>query len=119
MPSSVINYAGQPYTAGATWLTNNAGNFGTQETTDFINGSAVTLYTGDVVKVGTSAAADPTAFNVTTTTTAQDPLTVGVVGGITNQASAGGLIPYQAAPWRYDAVGTTSASATVTDVTCL
>ena len=29
MPTPVINYAGQPYTAGASWQTTNAGNFGT------------------------------------------------------------------------------------------
>jgi hypothetical protein len=120
MPTSpVINYAGQPWTAGATWQTNNAGNFGTQDCTDFLNGSNTTLWTGDVVKVGTSAAADPTAFNATTTTTAQDPLTVGVVGGITNQPSAGGPVPFQLTAWRYDSVTTTNGSPTVTDTSTI
>jgi hypothetical protein len=119
MPTSpVINYAGQPWTAGATWQTNNAGNFGTQDCTDFLNGSNGTLWTGDVVKVGTSAAADPTAFNATTTVTAQDTLTVGVVGGITNQPSAGGPVPFQLTAWRYDSV-TTAGTATVTDASTL
>src|SRR5215471_16336955 len=115
MPSSVINYAGQPYTAGATWQTNNAGNFGTQETTDFLNGSNGTLWTGDVVVVGTSATTpDPTAFNVTSIASASSPYTVGVVGGITNQPSQGGPVPFQLAAWRYDSV-TTAGTATVTD----
>lgn len=120
MPTPVINYAGQPWTAGATWQLNNAGNFGTQEVTDFTNGSAVTLYTGDVVVLGTVATTpDPTGFNVNTIASASSPLVVGVVGGMTNQPSAGGLIPYQTTPFRYDACGTTASSATVTDTTCL
>src|SRR5215467_9716187 len=96
MATPVINYAGQPYTAGATWLTNNMGNFGTQETTNFVNGSTTTLYTGDVVVLGTSAATpDVQAFNVTTAAAASSPYIVGVVGGETNMASAGGPIPFQ------------------------
>jgi hypothetical protein len=119
MPTSpVINYAGQPWSAGATWLTNNAGNFGTQDVTNFTNGSNITLFPGDVVKIGTAAAADPTAFNVTTSTTAQDPLTVGVVGGMTNVPAAGGAIPFQLTAWRYDSV-TTAGTATVTDTSCV
>lgn len=115
MPTPVINYAGQPWTAGATWQTNNAGNFGTQEVTDFTNGSGVTLYTGDVVVLGSGATIpDVTAFQVTTTTTVSSPYIVGVVGGITNQASAGGPVPFQTPAWRYDAV-TVAASATQPD----
>jgi len=104
------------WTAGATWQLNQLGNTGSQQVVNFLNGSAVTLYTGDVVIVGTSAAADPTAVNATTTATANSPLIVGVVGGETNMPGAGGPIPLQTPPVRYDTnAGTTSASPTVTD----
>jgi len=118
MPSSVINYAGQPWTAGASWQTNNAGNFGTQETTDFLNGSNGTLWTGDVVVLGSGGPGgtipDVTAFNVDTTTTVSSPYVIGVVGGITNQASQGGPVPFQTPAWRYDSA-TTAVGTTVTD----
>lgn len=120
MPTPVINYAGQPFSAGATWQTNNAGNFGTQEVTNFLNGSNGTLWTGDVVVLGTSATTpDVTGFNVTTATAASSPYVVGVVGGMTNQAAAGGPVPFQLTASRYDSVTTTGASATVTDTQCV
>lgn len=105
MPTPVINYAGQPWSAGATWQTNNAGNFGTQEVTDFSNGSGVTLYTGDVVVLGSGATIpDVTAYQITTTTTVSSPYVVGVVGGMTNQAFAGGPNPFVTPAWRFDSV---------------
>lgn len=110
MPTPVINYAGQPWSAGATWQTNNAGNFGTQEVTDFSNGSGVVLYTGDVVALGSGtnlgldAGGQPTGFEVTTVAAASSPYVIGVVGGMTNQASAGGPNPFVTPAWRFDSV---------------
>lgn len=119
MVAPQINYAGQPWTAGATWLTNVIGNQGTQDVTDFINGSGGTLYTGDVVVLGTSTTTpDVQGFNVTSTTTVSSPYVVGVVGGITNMAFAGGAIPEQTPAWRYDSV-TTATSVTTTDSSAL
>jgi len=108
------------WTAGASWqVTNPVGNTMSQEVVNFINGSGITLYTGDVVVVGTSAATpDPTATNVTTTATAQSPYVVGVVGGETNMAYAGGAIPSQTPPTSYFTT-TTTASATVNDTTAV
>jgi len=108
------------WTAGASWqVTNPVGNTMSQEVVDFINGSGITLYTGDVVVVGTSAATpDPTGINVTSTATAQSPYVVGVVGGETNMAYAGGGIPSVTQPVTYF-TATTTASATVPDTTAV
>jgi hypothetical protein len=102
------------WTAGATWQTNQLGNTMSQEVVNFVNGSTVTLYTGDVVVLGTSTIPDPTAVNATSTTAASSPYVVGVVGGETNMAFAGGPIPEQTPPFRFDQV-TTTASAVVPD----
>jgi|SRR5215472_137830 len=122
MPTPVINYAGSPWTAGATWQTNQFGNFGTQEVTNFTNGSNGTLWTGDVVVLGSGGPAgtipDVTALSCDTTTTVSSPYVIGVVGGMTNMASAGGPVPFQTPPWRYDSV-TTAGTATVTDTSAI
>lgn len=116
MPQPLITYANKPWgDAGATWQTNYAGNFGTQTTMEFQNQSGGTLFTGDVVVLGTGATIpEVTAYNITTTTTVSSPYVVGVVGGLTNQVAAGGLNPFQLAAWRYDAVSINN-SVTVTD----
>ena len=128
MPSPTINAAGQPWSAGASWLTNYGANYGTQETTDFVNGSNGLLYPGDVVVVGTSTTTpDVNALNVTSTTTALSPYVVGVVGGraynplaptATSANVGGGFIPEQLSPARYDACNTNS-NTTVNDTSCV
>ena len=114
MPSKTIANDYGAWSAGATWQLNQLGNTMSQEVINFINGSAVTLFTGDVVVIGTSGAADPTAVNATTVAAANSPLVVGVVGGNTNMPAAGGAIPLQTPPTRFD-TATTAISATVTD----
>jgi|SRR5215831_18262475 len=122
MPTPVINYAGSPWTAGASWQTNQYGNFGTQEVTNFSNGSNGTLWTGDVVVLGSGGPAgtipDVTALSCDTTTTVSSPYVVGVVGGMTNMAGAGGPVPFQTPAWRYDSA-TTAVGTTVTDTFCV
>jgi len=102
------------WSAGATWQLNQLGNTGSQFVVNFINNSGLTLFTGDLV-----ALSEPTAVNVVTTTTAQSPLAVGVIGGETNMASAGGPIPQQTPPTRYDSNVTTATTAIVTDAAAL
>lgn len=127
MASPTIQNVNQAWTAGASWLNTYLGNQYSQETCVFQNNSGTSLYTGDVVILGNgtsgSFVADPTGLGVTTTTTAQSPLVVGVVGGEaynpgnktgTVQAG-GGLIPPQASPWTYSTGTWTSGTATLTD----
>lgn len=104
------------WTAGATWQTNQLGNTQSQFVSNFVNAGSTTVYTGDVVIVGSaSTVPDPTAVNITPITTAQSPYTIGIVGGETNMAYAGGPIPAQTPPTRIDTNTTTALSATVTD----
>lgn len=130
MPSPVINNALGAWTAGATWLQTYLGNQGTQNTCDFQNNSGTLLFPGDVVIVGngTSGAfvADPTALGVTTTTTASNPLTVGVVGGevwnpgsstVTPATVGGALTPPVDGSWVFSTGTWTSGTATLTDAT--
>ncbi len=109
-----ITLPGNTWQAGATWFT--MPDSGASQTV--IDGD--TLYTGDVVVLGTAFGTepDPAALGVTSTTTVSDVYVVGVVGGETNMAFAGGPIPEQDAPHRFDAC-TTASSTTVTDVHCL
>jgi len=108
------------WTAGASWqVTNPVGNTMSQEVVDFINSSNLPLYTGDVVVLGAGATIpDPQGLNVTGTITAQSPYVVGVVGGETNMAFAGGAIPNVTPPTTFFTT-TTTASATVNDTTAL
>jgi hypothetical protein len=107
------------WTAGASWQTNQLGNTMSQEVVNFLNGSGTTLYTGDIVIVGSTAGTpDPTAVNCSSTATAASPYVVGVVGGETNMPGAGGAIPVQTPPIRYDAV-TVALSVTQPDTAAL
>lgn len=85
MASPTIHNNNQAWTQGASWLNTYLSNQYSQETCDFQNNSNILLYPGDVVIIGDSTSgsfvADPTALGVTTTTTANSPLVVGVVGG--------------------------------------
>ncbi len=103
-----LTLPGTTWQTGATWQTN-IGSDAYQTVIDYVNDSGVPLYTGDVVILGTAATTpDPTALNVFTTTTASSPYVIGVVGGETNMAYAGGPVPGQLAPTRYDACTTQS-----------
>lgn len=113
MPGKQIANDIGAWSAGATWQTNQIGNTMSQFVVNFINNFTSTLYTGDVVILNS---ADPTGVTATATTTPQTALVIGVVGGETNMAFAGGPIPQQTPPTRYDTnAGTTNASPTVTD----
>lgn len=119
MPAKQIANDFGAWTAGASWQTNQLGNTMSQMVVNFLNGGTQTLYTGDIVVAGTTTIPDPTAVNCTATTVAQSPYVVGVVGGETNMAFAGGLIPQQTPPTRIDTANVTGASATVADTSAI
>ena len=84
--------------AGASWDTGPPINTGSQVVIEMLNLSPSALYTGDVVVTGAPTAPDPTAVGASTTTTAQSPYVIGVVGGQTNTPGTGGSLPNQLAP---------------------
>ena len=71
----------QAWTSGATWGTLSGDNEMTQTAAHLLNGTGVTLYTGDVVCI------DVTGTQAVLSATAGDLRTIGAVGVVENDAS--------------------------------
>lgn len=122
MTNKQISNPNQAYTAGATWGTLSGDNEMTQEVSHLINGTGVTLYTGDIVCL------DVTGTQAVLSGSAGDPRVVGTVGGaeqwgsyypagssnINLSTASGGPVPALLAPNVIANMGWTGASPTVT-----
>jgi hypothetical protein len=112
----------QAFTAGATWGNLSGDNEMTQSVAQLLNGSGVTLYTGDIVAIdvtGTQAILPPAAG---------DPRVIGTVGGanidgsyyptgstnINIRTAGGGFTPAELSPSVTANMGLTNGSGTVT-----
>lgn len=112
----------QAWTSGATWGTLSGDNEMTQNVAHLLNGSGVTLYTGDIVAIdvtGTQAILPPGAA---------DLRVIGTVGGVEQDGSyyptgssninirpsGGGFVPPELSPTTTASMGFTGASGTVT-----
>jgi hypothetical protein len=112
----------QAWTSGATWGTASGDNEMTQNVAHLLNGSGVTLYTGDII------AMDVTGTQAVLPAVAGDPRVIGTVGGVeqdgsyypvgsTNinlRPSGGGFVPPELSAVITATLGLTGASGTVT-----
>jgi hypothetical protein len=115
MPGKQIANDTGAWTVGATWTTAPLANTMSQFVANFFNASGQTLFTGDVVILGSGTTIpDPAGVDITVATTASSPYTVGVVGGETNMPGAGGPIPNELQPVRYVSATYATNSATIT-----
>lgn len=122
MPTKQITNPLQAWTSGATWGTPSGDNEMTQNVAHLLNGSGVTLYTGDIVAI------DVTGTQAILPAVAGDPRAIGTVGGVeqdgsyypagsTNinlRPSGGAPSPAELSPAVIATMGFTGASATVT-----
>jgi hypothetical protein len=122
MPSKQITNPLQAFTAGATWATLSGDNEMTQTVANLLNGSGVTLYTGDIVCL------DVTGTQAVLAASAGDPRIIGTVGatyndgsyvpqsgGISNmtlRATGGGFVPPELSAVVGASMGFTGASGT-------
>lgn len=112
----------QAWTAGATWSNPSGDNEMTQTVAHLLNGSGVTLYTGDIVAI------DVTGTQAVLPAVAGDPRAIGTVGGVEQDGSyypvgsaninirpsGGGFTPPELSPAIIATLGFTGASGTVT-----
>lgn len=122
MPTKQITNPLQAWTAGASWGTLSGDNEMTQVVAHLLNGSGVTLYTGDVVCL------DVTGTQAVLSASAGDLRTIGAVGGVEQDASyypagssninvrtaGGGFTPPELSPVITASVGFTNGSGAAT-----